>query len=152
MTRSLLVLAFVAASLAQPVRSPMLLVATAQEKEKKDQNLIQGSWNVVKLEHDGKVNKGPFREEIWVFKGKEVTLRDEKNKEWFKGTFVLDPDTKPKTIEITWSDGKRKGISEKGIYRIEQDTLTLCQGDERPKEFSGAGKAGLLHFERVKSE
>jgi uncharacterized protein (TIGR03067 family) len=149
MTRSLLMLVFITLSLAQPVRSPMLLVATAQEKEKKDQDLIQGSWKVVKLEHDGKVNKGPFREGIWVFKGKEVTLRDERNKEWFKGTFVLDPDKKPKTIEITWSDEKRKGKTEKGIYRIEQDTLTLCQGDERPKEFSGAGKGGLLQFERV---
>jgi uncharacterized protein (TIGR03067 family) len=116
--------------------------------EKKDQDLIQGSWKVVKFEHDGKVNKGPFREGIWVFKGKEVTLRDERDKEWFKGTFALDQDKKPRTIEITWSDGERKDKTEYGIYRIEQDTLMLCQGDERPKEFSGAGEAGLLHFER----
>jgi RNA polymerase sigma-70 factor (ECF subfamily) len=133
------------------------LVAGAQEK--KDQDLIQGTWNVVKLEHNGKANNGPFREGIWVFKGKEITLRNESGKEWFKGTFVLDPDKKPKTIDITLTDSKVekfKGKTQKGIYKIEKDTLILSQGtDERPKGFADAGKAGkpgLLTLERVKSE
>jgi uncharacterized protein (TIGR03067 family) len=73
------------------------------------------------------------------------------DKELAKGTFVLDSDKKPKTIEMTGIDEK-KGKSSYGIYRIEQNTLTLCDGDELPKEFSGAGEAGSLQFERAKSK
>jgi uncharacterized protein (TIGR03067 family) len=118
---------------------------------KKDQDLIQGSWKVVKLEVQGKANKGPFLGGKWVFKGKQITIF-EGDKELAKGTFVLDPDKKPKTIEMTGIDEQFQGKTLFGIYRIEQDTLTLCYGDELPKEFSGAGKAGLLQFERVKPE
>jgi uncharacterized protein (TIGR03067 family) len=113
---------------------------------------IQGTWKAVKLEHNGKANKGPFREGIWVFEGKEITLRDERGKEWFKGTFVLGRDRRARTIDITWAKGK----TQKGIYKIEKGALTLSRGaDERPKGFTDAGKAGkpgLLTLERVKSE
>jgi len=152
MTRSLLVLGLVAASLAQPLWSPVLLVATAQEKT--DQDLIQGAWKCVTLERQGKVNKGPFIGEKWVFKGKEVIVYHE-DKVRAQGTFVLDPEKKPKTITITGTDGDLQGKTVLGIYRIEKNTLTLCNdvnGDERPKEFSGAGKPLLLTFERMKSE
>jgi uncharacterized protein (TIGR03067 family) len=120
---------------------------------------IQGTWKAVKLEHNGKANKGPFREGIWVFKGKEVTLRDEGGKEWFKGTFALGRDQGTNTIDITWADGKIqkfKGKTQKGIYKIEKGALTLSRGaDERPKGFTDAGKVGkpgLLTLERMKSE
>jgi uncharacterized protein (TIGR03067 family) len=154
MTRLLLVLVLVAASLAQPLWSPMLVVATPLEK--KDQDLIQGTWKVVKHEHDGKVRTENFLGGTWVFKDNELTIVDG-DKVRGKGTFVLDPDKKPKTIDIKGSDGqllKEKTIV--GIYKIEKDTLTLSQGiDERPKEFTDAGKVGkpgLLTLERVKSE
>ena len=111
---------------------------------------------MVKLEHDGKVNTEHFREGIWIFKDKEVTLRDEKDKEWFKGTFVVDADKAPMTIDITWADGPLKGKIEKGIYKMEKDTLTLSRGvDDRPDGLTDAGKVGkpdLLTFERVKSK
>jgi uncharacterized protein (TIGR03067 family) len=120
---------------------------------------IQGTWTAVKLEHNGRVNRGPFREGVWVFKGKEVTLRDEGGKEWFKGTFVLGRDQGTNTIDITWADGrieKFKGKTQKGIYKLRKDTLTLSQStDERPKGFTDAGKVGkpgLLTLKRVKSE
>src|SRR4029453_19115406 len=98
MTRSLLVLVFVAGSLAQPFWSPLLLVATAQEK--KDQDLIQGAWRCVTLERQGKVNEGPFIGEKWVFKGKEVIVYH-KDEIRGQGTFALDSGKKPKTITIT---------------------------------------------------
>jgi uncharacterized protein (TIGR03067 family) len=149
MTRSLLVLVFVAASLAQPLGSPTLLVATAEEK--KDQDLIQGSWKVVKREVGGKVFKGPFREDTWAFKGNQLTLLG-RDKELDKFTFVLGPDKKPKTIKMTGTDGVVKGKTIFGIYRIERDTLMLTQSlDGFPKNFGGPGKkTSLLTFKRLK--
>jgi hypothetical protein len=61
-------------------------------------------------------------------------------------TFKLDPAKQPKTIEMTITEAlpdagttanPLKGKTSFGIYRIGQNTLTLCKGDERPKEFSG---------------
>lgn len=150
MTRSLLVLGFVTASLAPPLGSPALVVATAQEKT--DQDLIEGTWKVVKLEHQGKVNTKHILGRTWVFQGKQLTILHG-DKVVGKGTFVLDPEKQSKTIDMKGTDGQLlEGKTILGIYRIEKDTLTLCQDDERPKEFSGAGKAGLLTLERAKSE
>jgi uncharacterized protein (TIGR03067 family) len=154
MTRLLFVLAFVAASLAQPLWSPTLLVAKAAEQ--KDQDLIQGTWKVVTLEYEGKVNTKLFREDTWIFKGNQITLVG-KGKEYYKMTFKLDPAKQPKAIDMTVTEGvSGTGKTRLGIYRIGNNTLTLSQGRgvERPKEFGGTGKAGkpaLLTLERVKS-
>jgi uncharacterized protein (TIGR03067 family) len=125
------------------------LKCTAGE-EKKDEDLIQGSWTVVSLEIEGKVNKGPFKGGTWVFNDKEVAILD-RDKVLAKGTFVLDSKKKQRTVELTGID-EQKDKTFYGIYQIEKDTLTLCYGDDLPKEFSGAGKAGLLKFEREKSK
>jgi uncharacterized protein (TIGR03067 family) len=117
---------------------------------------IQGTWRAVKLEHNGRVNRGAFREAFWVFKGKQVTLRGEGGREFFKGTFVLGRDQRSNTIDITWTEGHRKGGIQKGIYTIGKGVLKMSQGaGERPKGFAGAGevgKPGLLTLERVKPE
>ena len=150
MTRSLLVLVLVAGAHAQSLWSPLLTVATGQEKTDKD--FIQGAWRCVTFEKQGKVNKGPFIGEKWVFKDKDVIVYH-KDEIRGQGTFVLDPEKKPKTITITGTGGDIRGMTVLGIYRIEKNTLTLCNGFEvRPKEFSGAGKPLLLTFERMKSE
>ena len=144
MTRSLVVAAFVTAWL--------LPVAMAQEKkEKKDQEAIQGSWKVVKLERHGKVNTGAFREDTWIFKDDELSMVG-KDKTFAKAAFKLDPSKKPKSIEMPITDGASKGKTRLGIYRIDGDKLMICHGEERPKEFSGEGKAILLEFERVKEK
>jgi uncharacterized protein (TIGR03067 family) len=155
MTRLLFVLAFVAAVLAQPLWSPGSLVAAPEEQ--KDQDLIQGTWKVVKLEYEGRVNTDHFREDRYIFKGDQVTLVGG-GQEYFKMTFKLDPAKQPKTIDMTITEGVANvGRIDLGIYRLDKDTLTLSRnrGDERPKDFTGAGKPGkpgLLTLERVKSE
>lgn len=147
MTRSLVVVAFVAAWLNPPLWSPTLRIATAQEK--RDQEMIQGSWKAVKLEHEGKVNNGPFREDTWIFKDDELRMVSTvgKGNTYFKSTFKLDPSKKPKSIEMSATDPVEKRF---GIYRIDGDKLTICHGHDLPKEFSGKGKALLVEFERVK--
>lgn len=149
---TLLVLVLVAGLLGQPFTSPGLLGVTTEEKTDKD--LIQGEWKCAALESKGKVNKGPFIGTKWEFKGKEVVIYH-KDEVRAKGTFVLDPAKQQKTITITGTDGDLQGKTVLGIYRIEKNSLMLCndvRDGKRPKAFSGAGNALLLTFERVKSK
>ncbi len=154
MVRLLLVLGIIAASLVQLLGLPVSIAAPVVKEGAPD--LIQGTWKVVKLEYNGEVNTDRFREGIWIFKDKEITLRDTNGKEWFSGTFVLDADKTPMTIDITWSDGPLEGKVEKGIYKIEKDTLKLSRDtDKRPDGFTDAGKTGkpsLVTFERLESK
>jgi len=149
-------------------RHGVIVMKRAAEPEKKKQNekdekialngaggdpqtdlaRIQGSWKGIKLEVEGKsapaelVDKGKY-----VFKGNKLTIF-EGDKQVGEATFSLDSAKKPQTIDLTPTEGKAKGKTMYGIYRIEGDTLTLCIGEKRPTEFNGAGKAGLLQFKR----
>jgi uncharacterized protein (TIGR03067 family) len=153
MTRSLVVVAFVAGWLYPPLWSPTLRIAAAQEK--KDQELIQGSWKVAKMEHEGRVIPGPFREDTWIFKDDELRMVGTAGEghTYFKATFKLDPSKQPKSIEMSITGGVANvGKTHSGIYRIDGDKLVICQGADLPKEFSGKGNAVLLEFERVKDK
>jgi uncharacterized protein (TIGR03067 family) len=132
----------------------LAFVATAEEQ--KDQDLIQGTWRVARLEYNGKVNTDHFREDTYIFKGNQVTLVGD-GREYYKMTFKLDPAKQPKTIDFTITEGVADvGRTDLGIYRLGENTLTLSRGvKERPKDFDGAGKVGkpgLLTLERVKSK
>jgi uncharacterized protein (TIGR03067 family) len=126
--------------------------SSPKNAKKTDRDRIQGSWKGTKLEVEGKSAPGKFVEKgKYVFKGNRLTIF-EGEKNMGKATFALDPAKKPKTIDITATEGPGKGKTVYGIYRIEGDTLTLCIGEERPTAFNGAGKPALLQFKRAKSE
>ena len=126
--------------------------ALAAGKPATDLDHFQGPWKVVKLTFNGRsapaevVEKGKY-----VFKKNKLTIRESETSRQ-ECEFTLNPDQDPKTIDIVGSDGPAKGKKMLGIYRIKGDTLTLCLGEERPKEFSDADKAGLLELERQKEE
>ena len=72
-----------------------------------------------------------------------------------EATVKLDPTKKPKTIDITYTGGERKGQAVLGIYELEGDAFRVCvarPGDERPAEFStkdGSGRT-LVAYQREK--
>jgi uncharacterized protein (TIGR03067 family) len=130
----------------------LVSITNAGGDEKTDVDRIQGSWQGTKIEVEGRsapadyVAKGKY-----IFKGKQLTML-EGDKQAGKATFTLDPAKKPKAIDLTATEGPGKGKTLYGIYRLEGDTLTLCIGEKRPNEFTGAGKAVLLEFKRAKSD
>ena len=81
--------------------------------------------------------------------GDKFTVTEENNAT-FGGTFKVDPSKKPKTIDVTFTDGPEKGKIALGIYELEGDTykvITDPAGKSRPTEF--AVKPGSGHVLQV---
>jgi uncharacterized protein (TIGR03067 family) len=63
-------------------------------------------------------------------------------------SFRIDPETAPKSIDFTYTDGPRKGETVKGIYRLEGDRYIMCRPlraeDPRPTRFAAEADSGLV--------
>jgi uncharacterized protein (TIGR03067 family) len=120
--------------------------APADESAKKtDKEPLQGAWQVVATEFDGRsVSPDTLKERQIVFaenKFKVVVSGETKR----TLTFKLDPAKSPKHIDIVNPEKEETAF---GIYALEKDELKLCYGepgDKRPTEFdSPAGKRIFL--------
>jgi uncharacterized protein (TIGR03067 family) len=126
------------------------------DKEKKDEEKIQGTWTVVSMEEGGR--KSPdedVKKTTLVFKDNGLTVYDRGKGE--KAKFKLDQAKKPKTIDAL-PEEKAPGVEQiLGIYELKDDELKICfgkDGAERPTEF--ATKAGsrntLIVLKREKKD
>lgn len=55
-----------------------------------------------------------------------------------KGTCKIDPSTRPKTMDITGTEGPNAGRNIPAIYELDGDKLKICyglRGSPRPAEF-----------------
>jgi len=117
---------------------------------KDDLKALQGTWDLIYFERDGKevklqkdtkaINTG---DKFVVKRGDEVIA---------SGTMKLDPSKKPKASETTYTEGADKGKTFKGIYQIEGDTVKFCRAgspdDDRPTEFKtkpGSGQFAAVY-------
>lgn len=107
---------------------------------------LEGTWMCVTYELNGlKVPEDLFQGHGLIFEGKHYIRLDAAGKT--KGTYKLDPDKSPKTIDMTNAEGPGKGDTVPGIYELSGDTLRICLAvgsEERPKEFvskKGSGDA-----------
>jgi uncharacterized protein (TIGR03067 family) len=121
------------------------LLLGAEEKNgdaKKDQEALQGTWRPVSSEQDGKDQTAQAKEYVFTFDRDTFTMK-KRDQVWLKGTFKLDPSQKPKTIDMTATEGRReddKGKELHGIYELDKGTLKWCTsppgGKDRPKDFA----------------
>jgi uncharacterized protein (TIGR03067 family) len=135
------------------------LAAAGDDKDKaikEDRKKYEGTWQVVSLEVDGKKTA----EED----AKKITVVNERDGKWAievegkvvaRGTSEIDPTKKPKTVDLTVTEGDNKGQTALGIYEFKDDTRKVClapAGKERPTEFSSKAGSGhiLALLKRVK--
>lgn len=128
-----------------------------EELVKKDHKLIEGTWKVVALEVNGNKSSDEDVRKITVINGADGTWSiHSEGKEIIKGTSIIYPTQKPKTIDFTPTEGERKGEVHLGIYELDKNTRKLCfapPGKARPTEFSSplGSEVILINFERVKT-
>src|SRR4029078_1488386 len=106
---------------------------------------LQGVWEFTSLEIDGK--KMPQQmllgSKIEVDGNKFTTMTGPTA---YKGTFKIDTAQKPKTIDLTFTEGPEKGTTSLGIYELEGDQWKICLtigAKERPKEFATKAGSGV---------
>jgi uncharacterized protein (TIGR03067 family) len=143
-------------SLFAVVRSQAASDETKEEAVAKDLQAFQGTWRLSSKEEDGKkFSEEEIKDVIGTIDGSGNVSVRRGDKVVNEGTVKLDPTKKPKTIDVTFTGGERKGKSVLGIYEIERDTFRVCvarPGDERPTEFSAKAGSGhiLIVYKREK--
>ena len=118
----------------------MLLTSQALAAEKDE---LQGTWVIEKLEELGK-SIGPIKGSLCVFSGDSMTLKDKNGKGAFTRKYKSDPTTSPKHFDFVPSRKGTKTLIEKGIYKIDGDTLTINIADHKSRSASFDSKRGLL--------
>jgi uncharacterized protein (TIGR03067 family) len=128
-----------------------------EEWARDDMDRLQGAWNGVVVEREGRVvyrgaearkAKVTFTADTAIFEDADVRL---------VGTFRLNPKRTPKTFDLTVAEGDAKETYPAGIYQVNDDTFKLCFAfptAERPDDFAtypGSGRT-LFVYKRAGSE
>ena len=128
-------------------------LAAAQGLAEDDLQRQQGTWVAVSLRHDGQDAPREIVQTITrTVEGAHVVWK--RNGKDFAGTALeLDPRQDPKAIDVIADGGPARGKRVLGIYKLENDKLTLCMADPdqpRPREFKAEKGSGhtLMIFTR----
>ncbi len=97
-----------------------------------DLQAIQGTWECVESIEKGKAYKATAI--MWVFEDDKVTILLEGKKQ-HAGTVKLNTSVNPPTIEMKLKGETAANLDtdQFGIYKLENDKLTLCMGIESAK-------------------
>jgi uncharacterized protein (TIGR03067 family) len=121
--------------------------------KKADKDLLQGTWVVTAAELNGeKVPAATDNKLTVTFKGDTVVASEHPDE---KGTFKLDQEKKPPTLEIKFAAGDA-ARTQLAIYELKDDTLKIClakkDGKEFPTDFTSKEGNMLLTLKREKAE
>ena len=138
------------------ILGPLLFPALAQSAEQAEKKL-QGSWTATKAERDGKAVDDVVGNRL-VFTGNRFQIQSKDGNALYAGTFRVNPSAKPAAIDFEHTEGVFKGKTWKGIYRLDANTLTICDNAPelnkgRPTAFEAKSKSGyvLITFKRANS-
>jgi uncharacterized protein (TIGR03067 family) len=140
---------------AAPVDSNLLLVVWKRAKTatsdkvkaiEQELNRFEGTWRFVSIDVDGeKIPPKLLEKDTLTLKGKQFVSVVTGNTT--HGVFKVNPNHKPMTIDLTFSDGPGKDQTQKGIYELEGDTQRICfakGNQERPAEFASKPGSGQM--------
>jgi uncharacterized protein (TIGR03067 family) len=127
--------------------------AGADEKADKALKELEGTYLVIGLEAKGlkltedDFKKTPDADRQMVIKGDQIVSRLGGKDD--PATIKVDATQKPAHIDITSTKGNNKTEVNYGIYKLENDVLTICatanaEAKDRPKEFKVDDKVILL--------
>ena len=113
---------------------------------KKEQELFQGTWDLVELESGGK--KIAEVEKL----GCQMTITGDKFKlkqgtQDLNGTLTINPNKKPKHVDTVTTDAQGNTMKSLGIYEFAGDKLKMCfviEGKDRPSEFKTHEKSNTI--------
>lgn len=132
----------------------MVSISAAWSGSAKDDNGIQGTWLPTAAELAGKKFPDEVRKTIkLVVKNDKYTVFVGEKPD--HGTIKLDRSAKPKTLDITGTEGPNKGKTILAIYERNGDTLRICydlSGKGRPTAFKSKPdtKLFLVTYQRAK--
>ena len=112
---------------------PHALQAGGQKQPGKDEDRIVGTWMMASAEKDGKKQAVDDTFRLTFTGDGKFSIKQKGPDSKFGGTYMLNPDKKPKEIDLA-VNGKRF----LGLYAFEGDYLKLCLGEigkARPTEF-----------------
>jgi uncharacterized protein (TIGR03067 family) len=127
-----------------------------EEAVAKELQAFKGTWRLSFKEVEGKkFSDEEIKDIIATADGEGRVSVRRGDKVIGGGTVKLDPTKRPKTIEVTFTAGERKGETALGIYEIEDDAFRVClarPGDERPADLSAKVGSGctLIVYKREK--
>jgi uncharacterized protein (TIGR03067 family) len=111
---------------------------------KTDIEKLQGVWNMVSLEMDGRTMPAS------MLGGARIAIQGDHFTSigmgaTYEGTIEIDATRIPRTLNMNFRAGPEKGNTSLGIYEIEEDTWRLCvttRGTDRPTKFAGEPGTG----------
>jgi uncharacterized protein (TIGR03067 family) len=127
-------------------------VADDKADLEKEVRKFQGAWTFESSEAGGKkLPAGALEGLILTFEGDKHTVK--KGDEVIQvGVQKIDPSKSPKAIDVTLTEGVKKGAVMLGIYEFNGDTLKVCfdaDGKKRPTQFKSApGSETFLNVHR----
>jgi uncharacterized protein (TIGR03067 family) len=118
---------------------------------------LAGTWQAVSYALDGKKASDEEMKKVQLVfdrAGKTTALNE--GKVFLASTTKIDPAKNPMAIDMTFTEGDLKGQTSLGIYKIEDDVLTICRAaphNARPSEFSSKPGSGqtLMSYRRENS-
>jgi uncharacterized protein (TIGR03067 family) len=137
----------------------LLVSADPDVSPEKDAKALEGAWNEVSRDYDGKeVEKRFIEKSKVIFKSDgKLSLIDGFKVE---RTYKLDASKSPKTIDVidtittTDKEGKKKTVEQVwwcGIYEMDGDKLTICyvrsegpKAGQRPKALTSDAKSAVF--------
>jgi len=122
----------------------LLVAAAPNDDAKNDLKKLEGTWVLASGENDGKkISADTLKTGQLMIDGDKHTVKVSDTT--YKGTHKLDPSSKPKTIDITDTEGPFKDKTVLGIYELDGDEFKICYaapGKDRPKDFSAKEGTG----------